>query len=147
MRAISTLAFAVLVAGCGGGGTTETGDMSKGTSPDLTMSMSMGDMSMMMSGGDMAMMSSGDGGGGPCCGQPGDKGNENGVGKYCMSGTDCMGTNAYLCAVIGDPKLHFCTLLCTKGNDAPCGTGATCQCNNSACACFPNACAGMDPSC
>ncbi|HEY4239189.1 MAG TPA: hypothetical protein VGM88_05210 [Kofleriaceae bacterium] len=78
------------------------------------------------------------------CGQPGDQGNELGVGLYCTSITDCFGTSgAPLCAVLGDPNAHFCTKTCTMGDDASCGTNASCTCNTSnQCGCTPNYCLG-----
>jgi hypothetical protein len=112
------------------------GDMTKSGGD---MSMSGGDMTK--SGGDMTAL---------CCGQPGDVGNNLGVGKYCADFGGCANNgSASLCASLGDPNLHFCTFLCTKGT-TNCGTGASCQCNpqNPAqCACFPDSCANMPASC
>ncbi len=81
---------------------------------------------------------------GLCCGQPGDTGNELGVGKYCGQITDCSG-QANLCASLGDPKLHFCTMICQQGGN--CGSGATCQCQGGQCGCFPNSCLNMPNDC
>jgi hypothetical protein len=78
------------------------------------------------------------------CGQPGDVGNEVGVGKFCNTIGDCSSTpQAHLCATLGDPKAHFCTRICSNedaGVDV-CGTGATCTCGGGGtCGCTPNAC-------
>jgi hypothetical protein len=89
------------------------------------------------SGGDMATS-------GLCCGQPGDVGNNLGVGKYCNGFGDCTGM-ASLCANLGDPKLHFCTMTCSMGGN--CGTGATCQCQGGQCGCFPDSCLSMPSTC
>lgn len=77
------------------------------------------------------------------CGQPGDMGNELGVGKFCNSLSDCSTTpSAGLCSILGDPTTHFCTKTCTNGGPADqCGTNATCECNASnQCGCTPNSC-------
>jgi hypothetical protein len=77
------------------------------------------------------------------CGHPGDMGNDQGVGKFCQSQSDCSGTpNASLCSVIGDATTHFCTHICTSGGSADqCGSDAMCTCNSSnQCGCTPNAC-------
>lgn len=77
------------------------------------------------------------------CGQPGDTGNEMGIGHYCNSFSDCSQTaNAPLCSSIGDATTHFCTTTCSAtGSAGQCGTGVTCECNSSnQCGCTPNAC-------
>jgi len=77
------------------------------------------------------------------CGQPGDMGNEMGVGKFCPNGlSDCSSTaNAPLCSAIGDPDTHFCTTTCQMGSTGTCGTGAECTCNASnQCGCTPTVC-------
>ena len=75
------------------------------------------------------------------CGEPGDVGNELGIGKFCGSLSDCGGT-APLCSSLGDPDTHFCTNTCTPATAAEkCGTGTECTCNNSnQCGCTPSAC-------
>jgi hypothetical protein len=80
-----------------------------------------------------------------CCGQPGDAGNELGVGQYCTGfNTGCTGM-ASLCSNISDAQLHFCTMVCQAGGN--CGTGATCQCQGGQCGCFPDACMNMPSTC
>ncbi len=77
------------------------------------------------------------------CGQVGDTGNEMGIGYYCTSLSDCSHTaNAPLCSSLGDPTTHFCTTTCSAtGSASQCGTGATCECNDSnQCGCTPNGC-------
>jgi hypothetical protein len=77
------------------------------------------------------------------CGNPGDLGNELGVGKFCLSLADCENTPmAGLCSSIGDPMTHFCTKTCSAtGSAGQCGTLTTCTCNSSnQCGCTPNAC-------
>jgi hypothetical protein len=76
------------------------------------------------------------------CGQPGDMGNELGVGKFCQSLSDCSGS-AGLCSSIGDPTTHFCTFVCQQtGSAGQCGTNATCECQGNQCGCTPNSCLG-----
>jgi hypothetical protein len=76
------------------------------------------------------------------CGQPGDQGNQLGVGKFCTTLNDCSSTpSAGLCSNLGDATTFFCTKFCTSGGAADqCGTGATCQCGNGGCGCTPDAC-------
>lgn len=79
------------------------------------------------------------------CGNPGDTGNDQGVGKYCASLSDCSGNmTATLCSSLGDPTTHFCTHTCSStGSADQCGTNATCECNNSnQCGCTPDSCLG-----
>ncbi|HUJ57417.1 MAG TPA: hypothetical protein VLX92_02960 [Kofleriaceae bacterium] len=80
------------------------------------------------------------------CGEPGDTGNELGIGKFCQMQSDCSGTQAApLCSIIGDSTTHFCTKICTStGSADQCGTATTCTCNSSnECGCTPNKCLGM----
>ena len=74
------------------------------------------------------------------CGNPGDTGNEMGVGKYCSQISDCSGEAAGICAILGDPNAHFCTKTCTQGSTTACGADATCSCQGGACGCVPNTC-------
>jgi hypothetical protein len=136
-----------LIAGCGGGGGGGNGGGTGGggsQSGDLAM-MSTSDQgsssSDMASGGTSTDMA---GNAGLCCGQPGDTGNELGVGKYCNGFGDCTGM-ANLCANLGDPQLHFCTMVCQMGGN--CGAGAACQCQGSQCGCLPNSCLTMPSTC
>ena len=77
------------------------------------------------------------------CGNPGDVGNDMGVGKFCARLSDCTGNgNSTLCSSLGDPTTHFCTHTCTgSGSAGQCGSAATCECNTSnQCGCTPNSC-------
>jgi hypothetical protein len=78
------------------------------------------------------------------CGNPGDTGNELGVGRFCREISDCAPTtNAKLCANLGDPAAFFCTRTCNPMMDVmqQCGTATTCTCNNGgSCGCTPNSC-------
>jgi hypothetical protein len=76
------------------------------------------------------------------CGQPGDVGNELGVGQFCETLTDCSDTaDAPLCSSFGDPTTHFCTRLCDEGSGSEqCGTGAECACGDGGCGCTPTEC-------
>ena len=80
------------------------------------------------------------------CGNPGDPGNADGVGKFCTSGSDCGG-GAPLCTVINPNQktspTFFCTKICTAGSAGDCGSDATCECQGE-CACTPNQCLGSD---
>jgi hypothetical protein len=94
-------------------------------------------------------------------------GNELGVGEFCNSSSDCHGPMARLCASLGDPGLHFCTMTCRPPSEGgvpeggvpeggmleggvaegglpeggpTCGTGATCKCQGAECGCIPNTC-------
>lgn len=128
MRLIVCLSLCVAL-GCGGNGIPGGGGGGGGGGVDMTSS----------STGDMVR--------GPCCGQPGDKGNALGVGEYCTGfNTGCTG-QAGFCANISDPKLHFCTMTCTMGSTTACGTGASCQCQNGQCGCVPDACLNMPSTC
>src|SRR5262249_55475289 len=67
------------------------------------------------------------------CGNPGDVGNSQGVGKYCTGFSDCSGNGkATTCSILGDQTTHFCTFLCTNpdggadGGADSCGENATC---------------------
>jgi hypothetical protein len=146
MRTLS-LCVALVALGCGSGGPSNNNDLSNSGSTDLAG----GGGSGGGGGGshDMAMSSSGDmATSGLCCGQPGDTGNQFGVGKYCNGFGDCSGQMASLCASLGDPKLHFCTMTCTASDmSGNCGTGATCQCQGGQCGCFPDACQNMPATC
>ena len=64
-----------------------------------------------------------------CCGDPGDTGNTDGIGKYCTKQSDCAGKRANICSNINDTPARttsFCTIACDpmKAND--CGDGASC---------------------
>lgn len=77
------------------------------------------------------------------CGQPGDPGNELGVGHFCQTLLDCGDTaEAPLCSNIGDETTWFCTKTCANEDAGVevCGTGATCTCGNGGCGCTPTSC-------
>ena len=77
------------------------------------------------------------------CGQPGDPGNDVGVGKFCQSLSDCLGNgSATLCSILGDNTTFFCTFTCSStGSAGQCGSNAMCTCNSSnQCGCTPNSC-------
>jgi hypothetical protein len=77
------------------------------------------------------------------CGQPGDVGNDKGIGKFCKVLSDCQGNmSATLCSILGDSTTHFCTTTCSStGSADQCGMNAMCTCNSSnQCGCTPNAC-------
>jgi hypothetical protein len=78
------------------------------------------------------------------CGQPGDQGNELGIGQFCTGQADCSTTtNAPLCSILGDSDTHFCTKTCSStGSAGQCGTGGIeCTCNSSnQCGCTPSMC-------
>ncbi len=76
------------------------------------------------------------------CVQPGDLGNEKGVGLHCTpTGTECRETsNASLClaAIAPDNNQWFCTRLCRE--DADCGQDAVCDGDERGKACIPARC-------
>lgn len=75
------------------------------------------------------------------CGEPGDQGNELGIGQFCMFLEDCADTvDARLCSNIGDAETWFCTRTCPEGDDTVCGTGAACTCGTGGCGCTPTEC-------
>jgi hypothetical protein len=77
------------------------------------------------------------------CGEPGDQGDPDGVGKFCTSANDCPSTAA-LCSQLGDKTAFFCTKFCTFGSAGTCDADATCECqgsnNQPPCACTPTHC-------
>lgn len=77
------------------------------------------------------------------CAQPGDVGNENGVGQFCTpTGGECSGNPlAGLCLASLSPSdgQWFCTRLCTS--DTMCGTDAVCTGDPRGRACVPARCA------
>lgn len=76
------------------------------------------------------------------CGHPGDVGNSLGVGKFCLSLSDCSeNVQAFLCTQIANPDNYFCTFACkADGGVDQCGEAASCQCSGNQCGCFPDAC-------
>jgi hypothetical protein len=74
------------------------------------------------------------------CGNPGDQGNEMGIGRYCTAGGgECQGTQSPYCSVdVVQGVPAFCSKPCET--DAECGTGATCQGTGLERGCAPAAC-------
>ena len=139
-RGMRYLLLSLILAACGGGGSGGGTPDSSGPHPDGAPG-----VDSPHNGSDAAPQdAAADGFETGACGQPGDTGNELGVGYYCTSFNDCFATSgAPLCAVLGDPNAHFCTKTCTMGDDASCGTNASCTCNsNNQCGCTPNYCLG-----
>jgi len=118
---------ALVVAGCGDHTVTPTLDMSAPLPPE---------------GADLQVYS--------LCSHPGDTGNSQGVGKFCLDSSDCMGQPALACSTllpIPQGPTDFCTTLCDPNAadpNAPCGENASCTCisptNPSQCGCVPNVC-------
>ena len=77
------------------------------------------------------------------CGQPGDMGNDIGVGRFCTRrGGECANTTgARVCLqdISPDDGQWFCTRLCTM--DSECGTGAVCVGDARGAGCVPAECA------
>jgi hypothetical protein len=78
------------------------------------------------------------------CGQPGDTGNELGIGAYCDSNTPCSG-NTICSNIQNDPSqpernTFFCTIPCQVGSTGTCGSNASCVCENGLCGCAPDRC-------
>ena len=149
MRAL-VLSLALFLVGCGGGGggAGGGGGSGGGVGGNGVSDLSGTTSDLLQSSSDLAATGGGNDGGtsGLCCGQPGDPGNELGVGKYCTGFTECMGSKAAFCANLGgDQKLHFCTMTCTMGGS--CGSGATCQCQGGQCGCVPDSCLNMPSTC
>lgn len=74
------------------------------------------------------------------CGNPGDVGNNAGVGKYCTKGGgQCQGTGAPYCALDFQTNVPgICSKPCATDND--CGTGAICTGSGLEKGCEPIAC-------
>src|SRR5690348_15904783 len=102
--------LAALCAGCGDDGAMTMPDLAV-TPPDLAM-----DLAVPV---DLTPLSS-------SCGMPGDPGNANGIGKFCMVQGDCAGGTICTHAFSADD--YFCTAACTAGSNTICGAGASCQC-------------------
>lgn len=80
------------------------------------------------------------------CAQPGDMGNEIGVGAFCSpAGNQCSAfTQARLCLadVVRDEGQWFCTRTCTTSEQ--CGSGAVCVIETRGGGCVPAQCAPED---
>jgi hypothetical protein len=155
-RALACLIFSFVVAGCGGGGggdgTGGNGGAGGGGAAGSGGSgggggggQSVADLASHGGAVDMSLPNVDAAGTKFCCGKPGDAGNEQGVGKYCVDSGACSGLQALFCATLGNPDSHFCTRPCSMGEN--CGTAATCQCQGSSCGCVPDACISMPMSC
>lgn len=76
------------------------------------------------------------------CVQPGEEGNERGVGRFCTrTGNQCAGRMANLCLAALAPTAgqFFCTHLCTSNDQ--CGTGSVCDGDSRGRVCMPARCA------
>jgi hypothetical protein len=133
----SVVILIVAVAGCGSSSPTGSMDLSMHGAADLSVA-AVADLSQA------AVADLSGGAGAKCCNDPSNQGNSLGVGKYCDTSSMCTGM-ASLCATLGDPTQHFCTMLCQMGGN--CGTGATCQCQGAQCGCTPDACVTPPPGC
>ncbi|MEK7571341.1 MAG: dockerin type I domain-containing protein [Patescibacteria group bacterium] len=79
------------------------------------------------------------------CGKPGDPGNEKGVGKYCNSSVDCLGSGSPICSAdIRPDDPHICSKPCST--DADCGSGAVCYQDVLGKGCKPVACDAPVPT-
>lgn len=74
------------------------------------------------------------------CGNPGDAGNELGVGRYCDTTADCAGLPASVCAFAYDGSLPHVCIVAPCDGATNCGASATCTCNALGCGCLPDAC-------
>lgn len=81
-----------------------------------------------------------DGGGEGGCAQPGDEGNDLGVGRYCASASDCAGQTANFC-IANFSAENYCTVILCQSDDE-CGEGASCVASGPGSACVPLACQG-----
>lgn len=87
-----------------------------------------------------------------CCGFPGDRGNELGVGQFCTRDEHCSGNaEAKVCSSFEngqtDHVSFFCTIACDPdAQENICGTGARCNCEEVGCGCVPIACLENPPA-
>jgi hypothetical protein len=79
---------------------------------------------------------------GPPCAEPGDSGNELGVGKHCTEGggecASTSGANLCLADYVSGDFGNFCAASCSSDDD--CGSGATCMGSGARAVCFPDQC-------
>ncbi len=87
-----------------------------------------------------------------CCGFPGDRGNELGVGQFCVNDDYCARNDgARTCSSaengLTDHESFFCTMPCDPGAEGnTCGEGAACECEEEiGCGCTPIACSENPP--
>jgi hypothetical protein len=78
------------------------------------------------------------------CGQPNDKGNSIGIGRFCVELTSCADINL-ICSHPVRPDTYFCTKQCTPPASGPpidpaCGENTICQCDALGCGCTPVSC-------
>jgi hypothetical protein len=124
-----SIVLSLLLLACGGdnGGTTTSGGTTGGAKVDMAGPLSQ-------------------------CGHPGDTGNNQGVGAFCMHVSDCTGA-ANICSSLGNgpnpsaQDTYFCTIFpCQTDLGATnCGDNASCVCQtgsggNAGCACVPKRC-------
>lgn len=73
------------------------------------------------------------------CGDSGDPGNEDGVGKFCTAGGgQCVGTGSPICSADIQAGPGLCSKPCSTNAD--CGTGAVCLASSLGSGCEPVAC-------
>ena len=81
------------------------------------------------------------------CGQPGDTGNDLGIGRYCTAHSDCAGQPADICASAFNVSLPPVCIVAPCDGTTNCGAGASCACGALGCGCLPNACGtGLTPT-
>jgi hypothetical protein len=74
------------------------------------------------------------------CGQPGDLGNELGVGLYCTAeGNECADNNVANFCIAAFSSHNYCTKILCK-TDEECGSGAQCVQESAGSACVPDYC-------
>jgi hypothetical protein len=79
-----------------------------------------------------------------CCGMPGDVGDANGIGKYCLVANDCpVNMFGVFCATQIDPNLRYCAVSCT----GVCMAGYTCENLQGGAVCVPNSCLPLPQGC
>jgi hypothetical protein len=87
------------------------------------------------------------------CGEPCDRGNDLGVGRYCTAASDCS-EPASVCSVLLNDlspyRSYVCTLQCDPAGGTDCGAGARCACvpldtGGTICGCVPDECAERQP--
>ena len=72
------------------------------------------------------------------CANPGDQGNELGVGRYCTH-DECQDLEASSCLASIDPASNFCSIILCD-NDDECGEDAVCVQQSAGSACVPEKC-------
>jgi hypothetical protein len=139
VRALPLLATALTIAGLVGGCSSDDDD-GDGASGGASSSSGAGATGTGGTGGDPTPAES--------CRQPGDKGNNLGVGEYCTPGGDeCKGfPEAGLCLATVGQNQWFCTQIgCTATSD--CGEAAGCVITGEGSACVLCECDDSSPQC